>query len=229
MTNRNEILCIVLSEEGMRARKVVTRSRARPTGKYPSLKSGRMMQWESPHEHCAFQLLDADPSVLSFSEQPALITYKMDGVIHRHYPDLLVKYRHGTELWEVKPWCDALTPEIQARTRLMTQLLPKYGYTYRVMTENELDRNPMLATAQKLIKFGRRPVPLIEWERVRQVFLKHSIINFGDIESGALGRNGMRYVCRLILEGKLTVDWTLPFGHQTSITINNINVGKSGE
>jgi len=34
----------------IRSRKVVSRSNARNSGKYPSWKMQRMMQWESPHE-----------------------------------------------------------------------------------------------------------------------------------------------------------------------------------
>jgi hypothetical protein len=42
------ILRIVFSSaEQVRSRRVVTRSRFRPTGKYPSWKMGRMLQWES--------------------------------------------------------------------------------------------------------------------------------------------------------------------------------------
>src|SRR5215813_8651303 len=49
--------------EGALSRNVVTRSRVRPTGKYPSWKMERMLEWESRNELHAFRLLDCDPSV----------------------------------------------------------------------------------------------------------------------------------------------------------------------
>ena len=54
----------------IRSRKVVSRSNARNSGKYPSWKMQRMMQWESPHEGNAMRILDATPNVISFNEQP---------------------------------------------------------------------------------------------------------------------------------------------------------------
>ena len=66
------ILRIVFSSaEQVRSRRVVTRSRFRPTGKYPSWKMERMLQWESMNELNAFRLLDCDPRVAVFTEQPA--------------------------------------------------------------------------------------------------------------------------------------------------------------
>ena len=56
------IISIELPNEGnLRSRTVVSRSRARPTGKYPSWKMGRMIQWESCNELNACRLLDANP------------------------------------------------------------------------------------------------------------------------------------------------------------------------
>src|SRR5579859_7695488 len=47
----NPILAVQPPPDGkIRARKVVSRSRARGTGKFPSWKMGRMIQWESTYE-----------------------------------------------------------------------------------------------------------------------------------------------------------------------------------
>src|SRR5437868_5577153 len=86
-------LKVVLPEDGkIRSRTVVSRSRARGTGMFPSWKMGRMVHWESPNELNALRLLDSDASVHSFQEQPLLIHYQMDGEACLHYPDLLVKW-----------------------------------------------------------------------------------------------------------------------------------------
>src|ERR1039457_2276067 len=72
----------------MRFRRVVSRSNARSAGKYPSWKMDRMMHWESNNELNAFRLLDCDPNVTSYSEQPCRIAYVMDGVERIHFPDI---------------------------------------------------------------------------------------------------------------------------------------------
>ena len=61
------IRSIVFPEAGkLRSREVVSRSSARPKGKYPSWKIRRMVQWESENELNAFRLLDCDPDVTRY-------------------------------------------------------------------------------------------------------------------------------------------------------------------
>lgn len=102
-----------------RARTVVSRSRSRPTGKYPSWKTGRMVEWESHNELNALRLLDADPNIRTFREQPLTIRYALDGEVHLHFPDVLVDRVCGRELWEIKPAAHACDPKVVARTRLL--------------------------------------------------------------------------------------------------------------
>ena len=97
------IKSILFPEPGqVRSRKVVSRSNARSHGEIPQLKIGRMIHWESINELNAFRLLDCDPNVTSYSEQPCQIVYVWGGVERVHYPDILVKTNAGKQLWEVK-------------------------------------------------------------------------------------------------------------------------------
>jgi len=87
--HKKNCIRLIFPEVGkIRMRKVSTRSRARPTGEYPSWKMSRMLEWESHNELNAFVLLDASPSIKAFAEQPMLIEYSMDGVAAKHYPDI---------------------------------------------------------------------------------------------------------------------------------------------
>src|SRR5260370_9079261 len=87
-----KILRVVFSSrEQVRSRRVVTRSRFRPTGKYPSWKMERMLQWESINELNAFRLLDCDPRVTVFTEQPCEIVYFDGTETRRHYQDIYVE------------------------------------------------------------------------------------------------------------------------------------------
>ena len=87
----------------MRARRVVSRSRSRPTGKYPSWKMGRMVEWESHNELNAFRLLDADPDASAFHEQPLSIRYTLCGEVRLHVPDVLVEC--ARKLRAARPRC----------------------------------------------------------------------------------------------------------------------------
>ena len=48
----------------------------------------RMLQWESMNELHAFRLLDCDPRVTVFAEQPCEIVYFDGTETRRHYPDI---------------------------------------------------------------------------------------------------------------------------------------------
>src|ERR1700677_476715 len=75
----------------LRSRKIVSRSSARPKGKYPSWKMRRMLQWEPENELNAFRSLDCDPDAMRFHEQPCEVVYVLDGQVRSHYPDILVE------------------------------------------------------------------------------------------------------------------------------------------
>lgn len=207
----NPILEITFPEEGrVRARRIVSRSRARPTGKFPSWKMGRMIQWESTNELNAYRLLDANPAALAYHEQPLTITYKLNGEIHKHYPDTMVQWGDSRELWEIKEASDASRPEVAARTRLMEDALPQLGFAYRIVLAEDLAKEPRLSNVLSVLRFGRAPVPDLETERLRQTFAVAQEITWGEVLDGALGKYGRNYVCRLVLEGKLFVDLERP-------------------
>ncbi len=202
----------------LRARKVVSRSKARPTGKYPSWKMQRMMQWESVHELHAFRLLDADPNIFQFVEQPLVVTYVLDGLEHKHYPDVMVKLRSAKELWEVKSEGEAQDPETVRRTELMATWLPTFGFRYRLVIAETLTFGAALANASELLHYGRRDIPIVERERVRRLLESVRPITWGAIRTGAIGPQGRAIASRLILEGALHFDRTKPLTNETVIT-----------
>lgn len=74
--NVDRITAIYTLEIGqVRVRKIVKRSNSYSTGKYPSWKMGRMVQWKSPRLLAAFRLLDATPAVKSYQEESMRIDY----------------------------------------------------------------------------------------------------------------------------------------------------------
>lgn len=202
----------------IRSRKVVKRSNARNTGKYPSWKMQRMMQWESVHEGNAMRILDATPNVISFAEQPCEIIYTINNTRHRHYPDLMVIANDYREFWEVKTESDANSPEVAERTAFLSQVLPEYGYSYRVVFAEVLAKQPRLDNVKRLNKLGRQPVSIIETERIRRLFTHESDISWGTFEQQS--HEILRVISRLILEGKLTIDLSQPISPATSILSN---------
>lgn len=216
--NKNKIISIEYPENGkIRSRKVVTRSRHRATGKYPSWKMAQMVEWESRNELNAFRLLDASPAVNAFSDQPCVINYILENEQHKHYPDILVEIGYKKELWEIKPKKDILKPEIIKRTELMEVELPKHGYRYRVITDDLLSKEPRMSNILTILKFGRNPINIYEEELFRKNYSEE--LTWGEISNGQLGKKGKQILCRKILDGLISLNINLPITHMTSFSL----------
>ena len=163
------------------------------------------MQWESTNELNAFRLLDCDPAVLRFTEQPCEICYVYDGLERTHYPDILVEYRDRKELWEVKPESDAMKAEFIRKTVLLAELA-RWGYRYKVALALELKVQPRLKNAIQLVHFGRRDITVQQRESIRLLLSRGVSLTWSDACKGAYGDKGREALCRLVLEGKLSFD-----------------------
>lgn len=202
----------------LRARRVISRSNHRCTGKYPGLKAGRMMHYESFHERNAMKLLDACPVVNRFHEQPCIIRYGRPGRMQLHYPDLLVFINHhGKEFWEIKEAAEAADPEVASRSKLLSHLLPRHGYQYRLVTAESLKLGPRLSNAHLLLKLGRKRVTPIQRERIRQLFQQYESLPWAALVLDEHGHDLRPQICRLILEGVLTFDIDHPLTDATHI------------
>jgi hypothetical protein len=174
-----------------------------------------MVQWESENELNAFRLLDCDPNVTRFNEQPCEIVYALDGQLKCHYPDILVEQNGRKELWEVKDEARAEEPEVVSRTKLLTEELPLWGYTYMVVLAKDLAMQPRLANACSLLGFGRSAVSNCEQEFIRQTVEQHGSLLWSDACRGKYGSRGREILCSLVLRGMLTIDLNTPISPST--------------
>ena len=220
-SQQDRVISIDFPEDGLRARKVISRSNSDMSGKWPSFKMGRAMHYESGNERNAFKLLDASPEVRSYSEQPCVIHYMIDGEVHRHYPDILVNFSTHQELWEVKTDTESKNPEIMRRSELMAKYLPTFGYLYQIAIAEDLKINPRLNNVVFLLKHGRRTVSLVEYEQIRQLFKRNTFLEWGYFQFGAIGAAYLKPICRLILDGLLELDINQPLQMLTEIRYNH--------
>lgn len=213
---RNGIIEIRFPEDGqLRSRKVVKRSNARNTGKYPSHKMHRMLQWESEHEANAMRLLDADPNVICFQEQPCEILYQLDGIQHRHYPDFLAINQHSRTLIEVKSTIDANATDIAKRTAFLQKALPSFGYQYRVMLAEDVEAQPRLDNIKRILKMRCKQLSTLERENLRVSFKQQPAQPWGAFEYTQL-----THICHLIVLGILFIDMTKLIDNKTLIYSN---------
>lgn len=175
----------------------------------------RMLHWESIHELNAFRLLDCDPDVTNFGEQPCQIDYVMDGVGRVHYPDILVTTTERKELWEVKPQSKALEPEVLGRTALLSRALSRWGYVYRMVFAEELARQPRLNNSSLLLRIGAQAVGDCEWEEIRRVLQQRGLLIWSEACRGDYGLKGCEILCSLVLRGILAIDMNSPVSPNT--------------
>lgn len=131
---------------------MVTRSGRGFRGKFPSRKLGKQVYWESTRERDAILMFELHPLVLSYQEQPSEDTYyDEDGTTKTYYPDFLLQTVGGHELLvEVKRSVDLLRPTIKRKLALIALRYAERGRPYRVITEQEIRREPLHSNLQKL-------------------------------------------------------------------------------
>jgi TnsA endonuclease-like protein len=140
------------------------RTRAASQGRSSTSRVIRAIAFESALERDFYVLLDFDPTVTHFEEQPVTIAYPDPvGVRHTYTPDVLVHYRpesqrpHRTVLYEIKyrddlraHWHDYRSKFKAARRYARTQ-----GWDFRLITEREI-RTSYLKNAKFLRPYRDR-------------------------------------------------------------------------
>jgi hypothetical protein len=81
-----------------------------------------------------------------------------------------------------------------------------------------LAKQPRIDNVKRLNKLERQPVSLIEQERIRRLFTQDPIMTWGSAEQ--LSPQTLRNFSRLILEGKLSIDFIQSISSATSIRSN---------
>lgn len=209
-----KIRAIRLPADGKeRMKEIVNRSNSRPTGKYPSWKMGRFMQWETVDHLKAFRSLDADPKVHSFEEQPLLIEYESGGFLHIERPHILVVTGYQKELWTIKKSSETFNRIQKAEEEELSFHLLRHGYLQKTVIAETLEEEPRMGNQMKLLRLGRCQVSSLEREAIRHFFMKRSgVVTWGEILDGEIGSIGKNIICRLVLEGsvhfEITKFWT---------------------
>lgn len=134
----------------------------------PSQKNDRLHEFESSLERDLISLLEFDPNVQSFEEQPVCIHYTdQAGKARTYTPDILVNYRldyppgcwmkprlcevkYRADLW--KNW-HQLKPKFQAAVRFAAE----NGMQFKILTEKEI-RTEYLENARFLNRYRKADI-----------------------------------------------------------------------
>jgi hypothetical protein len=142
----------------------VSRRKFGLNGFFPSLKMGRLLWFESYLERDFMILLDFDPDVEAFYEQPLTINYQANGRAYKYTPDFRVVRGQRTALIECKPKARVDTPENSRKFRAAQDFCAQAHWDFFVVTDEELRRGFRLPNIKLLTRYARLEGPsCIPW------------------------------------------------------------------
>lgn len=220
-TDQAPILSVLFADDDERARKVISRSNYRMTGKFPSCKCGRMIHWESHLELKAFQMLEVCPWVKCYREQPAVIEFlDMNDIKRKHFPDIYIEMRNGTRgFLEIKPDREMEDSFLMQRTSLLKTGLRAMGYFYFLAQREQIESGHFLKNAQKLLPHARSAIPSLEMIRLA---LADGSLSVMELIQRLSHKDARTWIYSLVIRGVLTCDLSNPLTDETTINWNNL-------
>jgi hypothetical protein len=200
-----------------RVREPVSRSKSGVQGKVADVAGGRSRHAESQNELRAFQVLIATARCDAWQEQPFSLEYHLDGTKHRYTPDVLVAWGAHQEVVEIKDDSEADSPENRTRFDLIRELLAEHGLFFRVWRKSEICAEPRMANAALILRYRSVQVPASDRERARRMFYLTPQLCLRQFREAAVS---VQSVLRLVLDGRLHIDWWEPLGLDSEIGIS---------
>ena len=203
-----------------RVREPVSRSKSGVQGKVADVLHGRSRHAESQNELKAFRIVLATACADAWQEQPFFLEYHHQGAKHRYTPDILVVWGAHREVVEIKEDSDADSPENQARFALICELLAEHGYSFRLWKRSEICADPRLTNVSLILRYRCVEVPTAVHERIRRAFSSMPELRlrtFSETPGAAV-----QSVLRLVLDGRLYIDWWEPLGLESTVSITPI-------
>lgn len=141
-------------------------------GRFPSLKLGRMVSFESLIERDFIYWLEFEPTVSWFREQPLTISYQYGQKTLNYTPDFHVIKNDHNILVECKPQSVVATANNQRKFAAAQMWCTEHGWRFQVITDAHLQGGCRLQNIKQLIQFARYPIAPDLKDRI-QAFLNH--------------------------------------------------------
>lgn len=187
-------------------------------GKFPSRKMGRNIWWESLLERDYIHLLEFDPDVTGYEEQPITVPYPIEGKIRRYTPDFLVERESRLQIVEVKSKEKASSEEFRLFFLAVEPEIRKRGFEFVVATDEMIRVQPRLENVKILGGYARvsfRAQHQVLCQRFLRANEKASIADLARV----LSDKGvtLSVVYALIYHGALAIDLNLPLSPSSTV------------
>jgi hypothetical protein len=152
-------------------------------GKFSSVKTGRVAWYESLLERDYMYLLDFDPEVTYWHEQPLKIRFNFGGKIHWYTPDLEVHRNSKKQIVEVKAKEQVESGKWDFLFRTANSICKEEECGYVVVTDETIRQQPKLENVKRLWKYARTPVYSQHQVLCSEFFRKKQVaqIELGDL------------------------------------------------
>jgi hypothetical protein len=127
-------------------------------GYFPSLKMGRMINFESLIERDLICLLDFESQVQSFVEQPFSIEYQRQGRQYKYTPDFHVIFGGQNMVIECKPSQNVDKPKNRLKFAAARSWCHERNWLFEVVTDQRLAANWRVRNVKLLTRFARYTV-----------------------------------------------------------------------
>jgi hypothetical protein len=141
----------------MPVRKVSNRG-GNAVGRFPSAKMGRMIAFESLLERDFIYLLDYDPTVEWFEEQPLSIEYLYETQLLHYTPDFHLFEGGRHVLVECKPEQFVASEENRRKVAVAQAWCEERGWEFRLVTDQQVRSGYRLQNIKLLSQYARQKV-----------------------------------------------------------------------
>lgn len=188
----------------MRVRKIIGRSGVFERSQFPNIKGGLIgVHGEGSTEAKYCRILAASGDVIRFEEQALYISFAGAKGASQAVPDFVVTYTDGHhEIHEVKTLRSLEKDGAIERLRAIARGARQLTYTYRLVTDWEINREPRLSAAELIC--GRGRVEISRELAIAARDLAPRGVTLGDM-AGHLGTS-RDDLCALIIQGHIWID-----------------------
>jgi hypothetical protein len=199
-----------------------------------SVKMNRTVRMFSDLEYEHWLLIEGDPDVSIFCEQPKKIKVPLDGDIVESILDMWCQRKDGTELFieikyaaELDPEHRNFSPRSLRQTRAQQKWCDENGFKYEIRTDKIIRRNPVYLDNLKMILpyVRQRAVPVeTDWHKIL-TSIKNTPITILHVEQRfpEIPKQRIREaICRMIYAGTIlsNID-KAPFNSNTEVWLND--------
>ncbi len=189
-------------------------------GIVPSIKMNRAIRCESSLESNLAQILEVNPDVMEFMEQPMRVKYQLDEIFHTYTPDFGVIFRNGRKVaYEVKPSEKAMKHGNVRKLRVVKIVLASMGWDLEVITERIISRQPRLLNAELIFRYSNPPLNLTDRDRVMAAVSEAAPITLEEAARNLGGDNSTNLLCTAIRAGIIGMDMSTPFSNDSRVWI----------